>query len=198
MNRTLSILALAALLLAPAALVRAADAPAPKPDDKAAAAPHAGKADKDENVGRGWAPGRRMKKRLGLTDEQAAKVEAAFKAQRDADQALFDQMKKDMETLRRQVFDKAPDADIQTTLDRLSAARKKAQASMEGVHAELASILTPTQRAKMVLMRERGFGPGMGGPGMRGPGRPGMRGRDDRKDPPERDDSDDDSGPDEE
>jgi Spy/CpxP family protein refolding chaperone len=95
--------------------------------------------------------GAQMKKKLGLTDEQAAKFKDAMKAHQDAMKPLGEQMKAGIKTLRDQVKAKAADADIKATLESLKAARQAMSAEQEKFHESLASFLTPTQQAKMVL-----------------------------------------------
>jgi Spy/CpxP family protein refolding chaperone len=102
-----------------------------------------------------------MKKHLGLTDEQAAKFKDAMKAHGEAMKPLWQSAKDAMKKLAEQLKSKAPDADIQTSLDGLKAAHKAIAAEEEKFRDGLASFLTPTQRAKMAVgmakrMQERG------------------------------------------
>lgn len=110
----------------------------------------------------------KMKEKLGLSDDQAAKLKDAFKAHGDAMKPLGKQMKELLEKLHKQVEDKASDGDLKATLDALKASRKSMADAQESFHATLAGFLTPTQQAKFVLgaaaqMRHR-----MGGRGGRG------------------------------
>ena len=73
-----------------------------------------------------------MKKRLELTDDQAAKFKDAMKK------------------LGEQLKAKAPDSDIQASLDSLKTAHKAVAAEEEKFHDGL-SFLTPTQRAKLLM-----------------------------------------------
>jgi Spy/CpxP family protein refolding chaperone len=120
-----------------------------------AAAPSALRAEDEDHDG-GGKPAHEMsaaklKDKLGLTDDQVTKLDAAWKAQKEAAKPLHEQMKKDMEKLKDQVKNKAKDDEIQATLDSLAATRKSMRESMEKTHADADAILTPTQRAKMVL-----------------------------------------------
>jgi len=100
-----------------------------------------------------------MKEKLGLTDDQAAKLKDLFKGQMEANKPLRDQMKIDVDTLQQKVDMKASDGDIKKLLDKLDGEQKQMQASHEKMKDQLRSILTPTQQAKMVLgMRKMGMG----------------------------------------
>lgn len=123
----------------------------------------------------------RAKEELGLSDEQAGKLEAAFQAHRKAAEPLRDRLKVAFEKLRWQVDAKASPKELSQTLDELDQARAAMREDHEKFRAELSKLLTPEQRAKMtlwrgemMLRRHRGF-PGMmrGGPGGMGPGRGG-------------------------
>ena len=103
----------------------------------------------------------KMKEKLGLTDEQSSKLEAAHKAHQEAVKPLHEELKKELETLRSQVKDKASDDSIKETLDKLTTTRLAIQAAGQKMHDQSEAILTPTQRAKMALfmghrMHERG------------------------------------------
>ena len=93
----------------------------------------------------------KLKEKLGLSDEQVGKLKDARKAHEEAVKPLREQMKKGMEKLRDQVKNKAADGDIQATLDELAQGRKSMQGAQEKFQADLKSILSPTQRAKMLL-----------------------------------------------
>jgi Spy/CpxP family protein refolding chaperone len=101
----------------------------------------------------------KMKEKLGLSDDQAAKLKDLFKSQMEANKPLRDQMKIDMDTLQQKVDMKASDGDIKKLLDKLDSENKEMQASRDKMKDQLRSILTPTQQAKMVLgMRKMGMG----------------------------------------
>jgi Spy/CpxP family protein refolding chaperone len=108
----------------------------------------------------GAAPGRpegramnseKLKERLGLTDEQAAKLKAAVKARQEAVKPLQEALKAGMKKLAGQVKGKASDSDIQASLDQLEQARKQLTQAQEKFRTETESFLTPTQRAKILL-----------------------------------------------
>ena len=113
-----------------------------------------------------WDPAQ-MQKGLGLTDDQMAKLKAAKDAQKTAMKPLRDQMKSLMEKLGDQVKAKAPDADIQSTLDSLKQTRNALREQMEKGQEQMASLLTPTQRAKMLLRMAQRGPHGKGGHGMK-------------------------------
>lgn len=119
-----------------------------------AAAPLSLRAEDEDHDG-GKAPhamsAAKLKDKLGLTDDQVQKLDAAWKAQKEAAKPLHEQMKKDLAKLKDQVKNKAKDDEIKATLDSLAATRKSMQEAMEKTHADADAILTPTQRAKMVL-----------------------------------------------
>jgi Spy/CpxP family protein refolding chaperone len=116
----------------------------------------------------------RMKSRLGLSDDAAAKLEAAIKARREASGPLQKQLREGMRKLGGQLRDKAADADIQATLDSLAAARKGLREQEETFESSVKGFLTATQRAKLLIgqmMMARG-----GRGGERRGGRDGGRG----------------------
>lgn len=137
--------------------------------------------------------GERMRKKLELTDEQAAKFKEAVKAHEEAMKPLGRQMKETMKKLAEQVKSKASDADLQASLDALKSAHKAMAAEQEKFHDALAVFLTPTQRAKMAVgwaMRMRRERDERGGPGPRerGPRAGGPKGDDERGGPRDKDD----------
>jgi len=95
--------------------------------------------------------GEKMKEKLGLTDDQAAKLKDAMKAHGEAMKPLHEKMHGLLKKLHEQVEEKASDADLKATLDELKAQRKTVMAEEETFHGTLAGFLTPTQQAKMVL-----------------------------------------------
>ncbi len=105
-----------------------------------------------------------MKDKLGLTDDQAAKIKEAFMKQKEAIKPLRDQEKIDMDTLQQKVDSKASDADIKALLDKLKADHKLVMDTQERSMDKIRTILNPTQQAQMVLMMMRGpMGQGWGG-----------------------------------
>lgn len=93
----------------------------------------------------------KLKDKLGLSDDQVTKLDAAWKSAKDAAKPYREQMKADLAKLKDQVKNKASDDEIKATLDDLDAAHKGAEGAMEKAKADSRSILTPTQQAKMAL-----------------------------------------------
>lgn len=93
----------------------------------------------------------RMKNKLSLTDDQAAKLKDAWMKEGPALKAAGQKLKKGLKQLRDQVKAKAPDADVAKTLDELKADRENFRAEQAKAEASAETILTPTQRAKIVL-----------------------------------------------
>lgn len=122
----------------------------------------------------------RIKEKLGLTDDQAAKFKDARKAHGEATKPLHRKMRDGIAKLGDQLQDKASDGDIKATLDSLKSVRQAMSAEEEKFHDSLASFLTPTQQAKLVMgmaqhMHERMMGPNGPHGGMGRPGRGGDR-----------------------
>ena len=92
-----------------------------------------------------------MKKRLKLTDEQDTEFKDALKAHGDAIKPYVRQMKDLVKELADQIKSKAPDADIQKSLDALKAARRAMVDEQEKFQDSLDKFLTPTQRAKLAV-----------------------------------------------
>lgn len=168
MNKPLFAALAALLLLGPARSVLAQDGQTPPPaqDQSAPKAPAA-----RARRGRG-SP---LERRLGLSDDEAAKLRSAMQAHRQAMLPLRQKGRELMRTLARQVRSKAADADIQKTLDAMEQNRKDVQTATDKFQADVA-FLTPTQRAKLVLgamrMKMRhgwGMRPGAGQGGGMGP-----------------------------
>ena len=81
-----------------------------------------------------------------------------------------------MRKLSDQLEDKAPEKDLTATLDKIVAARKSMRAEEDKFEAALTSILTPTQRAQMLVAmkgRKGGKHGGKMGGGRMGPGKMG-------------------------
>ncbi len=97
----------------------------------------------------------RMREKLGLSAEQGEKLKAAHRARRDAAVATRTELKAAMRKLKDQLEDKASEKEISATLERIAAARKAQRAEAEKFEAGLSTILTPTQRAKMLVAMKR-------------------------------------------
>jgi Spy/CpxP family protein refolding chaperone len=129
--------------------------------------------------------GRLLREKVGLSDAEAAKVEAVFAGDREAHQKLRDQMREAHKTLRQLLKE---DSNDMAAYSKAIAALEDTKAQMEGLmeahKVEISKILTPKQQAKLMLamkrlmMKAHGKGcPGGDGPGGchggKGPGGPG-------------------------
>ncbi len=118
-----------------------------------------------------------LKERLGLSDDQAAKLKASWEAEKAAIKPLREQAKESRRKLEEQVRDLSSDKDIKATLDQIDANRKAMQDERQKAQATVASVLKPYQRAKLrLLMAHMMKGRGHWGHGGRGEGREGGRG----------------------
>ena len=115
----------------------------------------------------GW-----MKEKLGLSDEQSQKVEAAWKGHREALKPLREQLRKAVKKVRGELDIEASDKDIQAALEQVAKARKALSAKEEELRQALDAMLTPAQRAKMLLLREKMMRHGMMTKGKCHDGRP--------------------------
>jgi len=97
----------------------------------------------------------RMREKFGITEEQAGKLKAARRARREANAAARAEMKAAMRKLSDQIEDKASEKELSATLDRIAALRKARRAEAEKFEAGLSAILTPNQRARMLVALKR-------------------------------------------
>lgn len=112
--------------------------------------------------------GKRAKK-LGLTEEQAKKIRELRKEAREAVKPLRKELKEKMRELKRQVRAMEGDDKIAATLKDVEKARKALRSAKEKQRGKIESLLTPGQRAKVLLAQaKRGK---KGRRGMRGKGR---------------------------
>jgi Spy/CpxP family protein refolding chaperone len=110
----------------------------------------------------------------------------AFKrAERKAVRPLFDKERDLMDTLKDQMEDKASDAELAKTLTAVETNRQALKEQFEKFRAQKDAILTPTQRAKMLVERSerRGVGAWANGDGRGWGGRSFGEGKDDRECP---------------
>ncbi|HVO32320.1 MAG TPA: Spy/CpxP family protein refolding chaperone [Elusimicrobiota bacterium] len=98
--------------------------------------------------------GGKLQKELGLTKDQAAKFQALKESFKSAMKPLNDKRRDLMTKLKSQVDAKAPDADLQSTLNDLDANHKAVMDQMMQMKTQMQSLLTPTQRAKMLVARK--------------------------------------------
>ena len=97
---------------------------------------------------------RRWKDKLGLSDEQVTKLQAAIKSSREAVVPLRRELKDGVEKLRAQLTLKQSEADIKATLDQIAKTRKALAAEREKVKSTFDSVLSVQQRAKLVVLFE--------------------------------------------
>lgn len=95
------------------------------------------------------------KKRLGLSDAQSSEVDTLWKKQMEELKRLHKQMWKDREALRSTVKVKTKDDEIEKLLDALSRDRKNFADSMGEFEDQIRAILTPRQRAQIMLGLDR-------------------------------------------
>jgi Spy/CpxP family protein refolding chaperone len=128
--------------------------------------------------------------RLGLSDEQAAKMRTVTDEQSKDAEPLRDALKVAVEKLRWQFDAKADPKDLSATLAEIDDDRRALEDLHEKSEKKIAGLLTPAQRAKRFLL-ETGNRPMRGDEGGFGRGRrPGREGRDgpggpDRSGPPD-------------
>lgn len=115
----------------------------------------------------------KIKEKLGLSDEQAEKLKALRRAHRDAAESLRSELKASVRRLGDQLEDDASEKELSATLDKIKAGRKALREARDKFEADSSALLTPTQRAKLVvamgrMMKHGGRGHGGGrGPGPR-------------------------------
>lgn len=101
-----------------------------------------------------------MKEKLGLSEDQAKKLKALQESQGKDMKTLQRKMRDLMAKLEDQVDDKATDSALDATLKELKVAQKEMMAAHEKLQEAREAILTPTQRAKGLLMMRGGHGGG--------------------------------------
>ena len=126
------------------------------------------------NNHKGWGHFGGFKEKLGLTDEQAAKLKDLFKAQREETKPLRDHLRIDIDNLRLQVDSNASKSELAATLDKLSGEKKALRTAQEKFQQKLRGVLDPKQQAQMVLSMGGGRRGGFGRPGNGDWGKPGM------------------------
>ncbi|OGR93371.1 MAG: hypothetical protein A2992_06200 [Elusimicrobia bacterium RIFCSPLOWO2_01_FULL_59_12] len=94
-----------------------------------------------------------MKGELGLTVDQAAQLKSARESQRAAMKPLLDAQQGLRKRLEDQVRSKASDAELQATLNEMKSNRMAMRNLTEEFLNRREGMVTPTQRAKMILRR---------------------------------------------
>jgi Spy/CpxP family protein refolding chaperone len=111
----------------------------------------------------------RWAEHMGLSEEEAGKLEAGHKEARKAMKPLHRELRDAMTKLRDQVEDEAGDDALKATLERVEKARRALAAEHDRAKAKLAELLPPAKRAKLILSRMgRRHGIAMMPHGMRG------------------------------
>jgi Spy/CpxP family protein refolding chaperone len=103
----------------------------------------------------------RMKEKLDLTEDQAKKLEAAWQEHREAAKPLREKMHQALRKVHGALEMEASDQDIQAALDQVEKARGALRADSDKLKKTMEALLTPTQRAKMLVMREKMMRRGM-------------------------------------
>lgn len=96
-----------------------------------------------------------MKKKLGLTDDQAKKLETARDEHHKAVEPLRADLKKAVRKVEGQLLIEGSEKDVAAALDQAEKARAALRAENEKFMASMKSILTPTQRAKALVFRAK-------------------------------------------
>jgi Spy/CpxP family protein refolding chaperone len=101
--------------------------------------------------GNGWQ--KHMQEKLGLTDDQVAKLQAIKDAREKAMKPLRRKQRDLMIKLHDQLEDKASDQEIKATLASLRSNRDAIREEAKRFRGQMEALLTPTQQAKMMLGR---------------------------------------------
>jgi Spy/CpxP family protein refolding chaperone len=111
----------------------------------------------DKNAASSWDQQRRAmwERRLGLSEKDAKKLDETFQSEKKTMRPLHRELRDALIKLSDQVGDNAADTEIQATLERVQKAKQALQTEKSNFRAKLAGLLTPTQRAKMMLWRMR-------------------------------------------
>ena len=102
------------------------------------------------------AAGRQWKEKFGLSADQIPKFLAAMKAKDAGLQPLREQLRAGMRKLQSQLSESAPENDVQDSLQQLARTRKAISLQNDQFDAGLASFLSPSQRAKVLVWRSLG------------------------------------------
>ena len=97
----------------------------------------------------------RMKEKLGLNDAQAKKLDAVSQEQRTAVKPLQEALSKAIRKINGLLDIEASDKDIQAALDQVEQARQSLRVETDKFQKTMETMLTPTQRAKMLIMHEK-------------------------------------------
>lgn len=92
---------------------------------------------------------------FGLTDEQKDKLRSLRRSHREAAAALDGELKAGLRKLKDQLQDEASDKELAATLDSIARTRKAQAAQREKRRDAMDAVLTPPQRARLLVGRER-------------------------------------------
>jgi Spy/CpxP family protein refolding chaperone len=92
-----------------------------------------------------------IKEKLGLSDEQVAKLKTMVQSEKAELAPMVKQQLADLKTLGEKVKANAPDAELSPILDKMEARRQNIESVKSKYIGEARTILTPTQQAKVVL-----------------------------------------------
>jgi len=108
----------------------------------------------------------RLARNLGLSDDQVKKLHEAGQARRKAVEPLREKLKEEMKALRELLREEGSDAKVQSSLDRVQALHASIRAEREKFKSQAEAALTPTQRAKLLIVMAKK--PGQARQGQRG------------------------------
>lgn len=89
--------------------------------------------------------------RLGLSDEQVAKIKAARSAHRQAMREISSTVRKDIRNLRDLVKSNAADSDLSAAISTLKQDRESQRKEREALSQDLGAVFTPSQYARYIL-----------------------------------------------
>lgn len=90
-----------------------------------------------------------------MNDDEAKKLDAAMQAHREAVKPLREALSKAVRKVHGLLEIEASDKDMQAALDQVEQARRSLLAETDKFQKAMEAMLTPTQRAKMLVMREK-------------------------------------------
>jgi Spy/CpxP family protein refolding chaperone len=92
-----------------------------------------------------------LKETLGLTDEQAKKMDSIKEAKKAEIEPLREKIRALSDKLKSQLDAKASDSDLKATLEDIRSTHESMAAALKKFHGQMKDILTPTQQAKMTV-----------------------------------------------
>jgi Spy/CpxP family protein refolding chaperone len=89
--------------------------------------------------------------KVEVSGEKRERLREARREHKEVVQPIHERMEQHMNTLKEQVDRKAGDSELKETLDKLEDDKEDLMQERKKFHEKLEDILTPTQKAKMVL-----------------------------------------------